>query len=304
MFQFPLVPAFGNLGESNRFWLFISFWILMLISVSLLSAFFIAFFADSAFISASSSSDDILLFKWVHFISSVLMFILPPVLFLAMTIRNPFEYLKINRTANGQLIALTILVLLSSLPIVNWMVEINMSMKLPGFLQSVENIMRDLEDQSLEITEAFLQMSTPMDLMLNLLFMALAPAIGEELLFRGYMQQTFKSLFKNHHKAIWLTAFLFSAFHFQFYGFLPRMMLGAVFGYLFHWSGSLWIPILAHFINNASAVVVHYIGTSNGLEEQLENFGTRGETTWYLLPSIFVTSVFLWYFQRISRGTR
>ncbi len=158
-----------------------------------------------------------------------------------------------------------------------------------------------MEDQSMVITEAFLTMNSPLDLLLNLLFMALAPAIGEEILFRGYLQQTLGNLIKNHHAAIWLAAFWFSAFHFQFYGFLPRMVLGAIFGYLFYWSGSLWIPILAHFVNNATAVIVHYFGKANGLEEKLEQFGTQEGTYWYLIPGIVLSTGIIWYFQKISR---
>ena len=89
--------------------------------------------------------------------------------------------------------------------------------------------------------------------------LAVLPAIGEELIFRGVFQKIFYDFFKSGHMAIWVTAFLFSALHFQFYGFIPRLILGLVFGYLFFWSGTLWLPVLSHFVNNAVPVIGVYI---------------------------------------------
>jgi hypothetical protein len=91
------------------------------------------------------------------------------------------------------------------------------------------------------------------------------PAIGEELLFRGVLQKLIQKMTGSSHWAIWITATLFSALHLQFFGFLPRLLLGALFGYLLEWTGTLWLPILAHFINNASGVIVFFI-TGEGLE--------------------------------------
>jgi membrane protease YdiL (CAAX protease family) len=96
------------------------------------------------------------------------------------------------------------------------------------------------------------------DLLLNLLVIAIVPAIGEELLFRGYLQQSFSNWLSNPHVAIIVTAVLFSAIHLHFQAFLPRFILGVLLGYLFYWSGSLWLPILAHFANNAQAVIISY----------------------------------------------
>src|SRR5207344_1198984 len=98
-----------------------------------------------------------------------------------------------------------------------------------------------------------------LSLAINLFIIAFLPALGEELFFRGMMQKLFSQLTKNNHLAIIITSIIFSAIHLQFYGFLPRMVLGIFLGYLLVWSGSLWLPILAHFVNNASAVLFTFL---------------------------------------------
>jgi hypothetical protein len=88
---------------------------------------------------------------------------------------------------------------------------------------------------------------------------ALLPAIAEELIFRGVFQTIFQRLFRSGHLAIWVTSLIFSTIHFQFFGFIPRLILGLVFGYLFYWSGTLWLPVISHFLNNAFPVIMTYI---------------------------------------------
>ncbi|MNY28869.1 CAAX amino terminal protease self- immunity [compost metagenome] len=132
-------------------------------------------------------------------------------------------------------------------------------MDFPDFLNRVEEWMRMKEDQMAGLTKAFLKMDTVRQLIFNLFMIAVLPAMGEELLFRGVLQKLLIDSSRNHHAGIWIAAIIFSALHFQFYGFLPRMFLGVLFGYLFYWSGNIWLPIIAHFINNSTVVVVSYL---------------------------------------------
>lgn len=115
------------------------------------------------------------------------------------------------------------------------------------------------EELAEQMTEAMLNMPNVTSLLINLLVVAVIPAVCEELAFRGVLQIQLSRMFKNVHAGIWVSAFVFSFIHFQFYGFLPRMLLGAFFGYLLVHTGSIWAPILAHFLNNAAAVSVHYV---------------------------------------------
>jgi len=148
-----------------------------------------------------------------------------------------------------------------------------------------------------------LTMKTIGALLVNLLMLAVIPAIGEEFIFRGCLQRLFNQLTKNHHIAIWLTAIIFSSIHLQFYGFIPRMLLGAMFGYLFVWSNSLWLPILGHFLNNATAVITAYVYQQQG--KSLEKLDEAQAGSWpvYLI-SLAGTAVVLWYFYTQSRRQR
>jgi hypothetical protein len=123
------------------------------------------------------------------------------------------------------------------------------------------------------------------DLVLNLFVLAVIPALGEELLFRGLLQKMFNELFKNKHIAILVTAAIFSAIHMQFYGFIPRMLLGALFGYLLVWSGSIWVPVLAHFFNNAMVVIFSYLSSKSLLPFDENTIGTENNHMILLIVS-------------------
>jgi membrane protease YdiL (CAAX protease family) len=118
--------------------------------------------------------------------------------------------------------------------------------------------MTDMEEKADKTIDLLVVSNTFHVMILNLFIIALVPAVSEEMIFRGICQKIFTNLFKSGHLAIFVTAFLFSALHFQFFGFLPRFILGIVFGYLFFWSGTIWLPVLAHFINNAVPVILAY----------------------------------------------
>jgi len=136
-------------------------------------------------------------------------------------------------------------------------------------------------------------------MILNLFIIAILPAVGEEFFFRGVLQKILIRLFKSVHVAIWVTAFIFSAIHFQFFGFVPRFILGLIFGYLFFWSGTLWLPVISHFINNAVPVIMSYI-------QGMEKFNTPSDTPlWKLalaLPlPVAIGLVILFYFRNNSK---
>ena len=97
------------------------------------------------------------------------------------------------------------------------------------------------------------------EFVIGFVVVAILAGICEEFLFRGIIQTEFMRGTKNIHVAIWISAFLFSAIHTQFFGFVPRMLLGVLFGYLYHWSGNLIVPMFAHFVNNGFSVVMMYL---------------------------------------------
>jgi membrane protease YdiL (CAAX protease family) len=206
-------------------------------------------------------------------VSQIGMFILPPVIFSLLVARRPTKYLWLNRIPGMLTIISTFILIFTILPGINWMMGINEQLSLPDWLGGIENWMRESEEEAARLTEVFLQAETIYGLLLNLFMVALLASVGEELLFRGVLLRIFTQGFRNIHIAVWLSAILFSLFHLQFYGFLPRMALGVIFGYLLVWSGSLWLPILAHFINNASAVIAYYFYNNGTSETPVESFG-------------------------------
>jgi len=152
-------------------------------------------------------------------------------------------------------IVLVVVLAFCIFPITGFTGELNATMHLPDWLSGVEQWMTKKEESAARLLDSIMTQDTFLVVILNVMMIAVLPAIGEEMIFRGVFQKILSDLFRSGHLAIWITAFLFSAFHFQFFGFVPRFILGLVFGYLFFWSGTLWLPIISHFINNAVPVI-------------------------------------------------
>jgi membrane protease YdiL (CAAX protease family) len=146
--------------------------------------------------------------------------------------------------------------------------------------------MKAKEDNATHLIDLLIASNTFGIMIFNVFMLAVIPAIGEELIFRGVFQKIFYSLFKSGHLAIWITAFVFSALHFQFFGFIPRFILGLLFGYLFYWSGTLWLPVISHFVNNAVPVIGAYI----------QSKGDFGIVSWeqvIILPLITIIGIII-----------
>ena len=171
---------------------------------------------------------------------------------------NPLKLMSLTKGLTIKQIVISFLFAISALPIISFFSEWNKGMELPSFLASMEEIMKQMEDQAMVMTERFLSTSSVGMLFVNLFVIALLPALCEEMMFRGWLQRRVSNSV-NIHVAIWVSAFVFSAIHFQFYGFLPRMLIGAALGYLYYYTGSLWAPIIAHFTNNAVAVATTFL---------------------------------------------
>lgn len=220
-----------------------------------------------------------------------------PALFLGFVFSDtPKEYLGLRVVARPSLLLLAAALTFFAVPVINALVSINEGIRLPSFLSTVEMNMREMEDRAAAITEAFMVMHSSADLLINIFVIALLPAIGEELLFRGVLQRIFGDWSKNVHAGIWLAAFIFSAMHMQFYGFIPRMLLGALFGYLYVWTGSLWVPIMGHFINNAAAVIVTYFYQNGMILINPDELGTTVSDWPWVAGSSILCGLLIRYF--------
>ena len=168
-----------------------------------------------------------------------------------------------------------VVAIIASTPFINQLTVWNEAMVLPESMKEIEEMIRSMEDTANDLTMQFLSRTSFADFAVNLFVLALIPAIGEELMFRGAIQGTLTESGCNRHVAVILTSVLFSAIHFQFYGFLPRMALGMILGYAYLWSGTIWVPSLMHFINNAIVVAAAYVISLTNPEALTEE--TMGE---------------------------
>nr|WP_068890156.1 CPBP family intramembrane glutamic endopeptidase [Pedobacter panaciterrae] len=216
------------------------------------------------------------------------MFLAPPLL-LALTERKKINVFYGFKKPEPSLLLIVLLIMIVSMPFMEWTAMINQKMVLPDYLKWVENWMKQKEDEAMQTTLLLLKMKHIGELVVNLLLIALLPGIAEEMMFRGAIQRSFLRIFNNPHVAIWAAAFLFSAIHLQFYGFLPRLLLGAGFGYIYYWSGSLWYAMLAHFLNNAYAVCAAWYMQKNNIP--LSEADNTSHFPWYGYVISFILTI-------------
>lgn len=201
------------------------------------------------------SGMDMSMTRVVQTISSLGLFLLPAIGMALFCDASPRHYLSLHRVNDERVWLLVLASMFLIAAPINFIAMLNQQMELPTFMAPVEQWMRSQEDLAQQLTQNMIGDGTPQLLAINLIVMALCPAITEEFFFRGALQRLIGKWNSNPHFVIWSAAILFSAFHLQFYGFIPRMLLGAYLGYLLLWTRSIWIPVFAHFINNATAVI-------------------------------------------------
>jgi len=251
-----------------------------------------------------SNPESIRILKLFQVGQAIGLFIVPPIILGWLYFGNPYEYLFLNKSFVSVSFVLVFLLMFTAAPFINFVGEINANMTFPDWLSTLEDWMRDSEEKAQELTEAFLRIDSYWGLLFNIFMIAFLPAIGEELLFRGVLQRIFTRMTKSHHWGIWITAILFSALHMQFYGFVPRMLLGVMFGYLLVWSGSMWIPILAHFFNNAFAVIAIYMVDKNILDPNVEEIGSSPDSYYLAAISLGLIAIFMLMIKRQNEANQ
>jgi len=212
------------------------------------------------------------------------------------------EYFSPQRTVPLGLLLLSGLLIIAIMPANSWVIDVNTKMDLPEFLSGFENWAKAKEDSLKELTQYLTKFNSVGELVLGLLIFALIPAIGEELVFRGIVQKQLIRWIKNPHAGIWVTAIIFGAIHLQFYGMLPRTLLGALLGYLYWWSGNIWVPILGHFMNNGFTVFMLYLVQQRNIDFDVESTEAMPVST--ILFSLLVTALLLTFLQRQFKAYR
>jgi uncharacterized protein len=234
-------------------------------------------------------------------IGVVFLFILPAVLFAQFATSSKMHYLGITKRSTFNTMLIGGLGMVLALPLINGLAQLNQQVHFPEALQGVEQWMKNSEENAKNITDAFLQGSDLSSLLINLFIIAFMAALSEELFFRGVLQNVLIDCFKNKHLGVWIGAIIFSAFHLQFYGFLPRLLMGAYLGYLFVWTGSLWPSIVAHFLNNGLAVYVAWLANKGIVDDDLEKVGEKQQEWIYVLISAGMVIFSLILVHRIER---
>lgn len=209
--------------------------------------------------------------KFLQAMYSIGLFIVPCFVFLKLAQEDSLEFFKMKffPALISLLIVFGIMIVVQ--PLVELTGKWNAAFPFPEAF-GIADWIKQAEEQGVVVTKAFLKADTIGVFLLNVFIMAFLPALGEEIFFRGMIQQYMTKAVKNVYIAIVITAIIFSAFHFQFMGFLPRMLLGIILGCIFVWSGNIWLSVFAHFLNNGAAVTLDYLNQRNVIsEEQLES---------------------------------
>ena len=269
-----------QLKQSTGFRLFI--YLMLLLICSLLGS------AISLFMAIGN---DINLLRAAQAISHVMMFTIPPIVLYLITREKPMQEIGFRRISPIWAFFAGLALMFISLPITNLLTAWNESMNFGEAFAKIEELLKSMEEAAAALTERMLDVDTIGGLLVNLLVIALIPAIGEELTFRGVLQQALTKGCKNPHVAIILTAAIFSFIHLQFYGFFPRMFLGLILGYMFYATGSLWTSITMHFLNNGTAVVVYYLDNKGIIDADVDSFGATSNVLLVVLSLVATVAI-------------
>ncbi|MFA6923161.1 MAG: CPBP family intramembrane glutamic endopeptidase [Bacteroidales bacterium] len=239
--------------------------------------------------------------KILQIISSTSLFILPPLIFSFLASSKPLEYLSISGKVKIQSIFFCCLIMFAGFPLMNWLGEINKMLVLPKFIGGIESWMRSSEKDAEKLTEVFLDVNNKKDFFVNILMVAIIPALGEEFIFRGILQKLLIEATKRKHLSIIIASFVFGFFHFQFFTFLPRFLMGVLFGYLLLWSKSLWLPICCHFVNNASAVIFSFLSNKGYLPSDIDDVGKQQNQMLIIFTSTIIATFLIYTVYRTEK---
>ena len=278
--------------------LFSGFVILVIFFAFMLLSMLLAmplFGTDSLFqitgIADLSDPESIRVLKYFQITQSFGLFIVPSLVLAWLFHGHVAEYLLLNKKSASPSVLMVVALVFFSLPFVNFIAGWNSRMQFPASLENLEVWMKNAEERAAALLEVFLKVDSIGGLLFNLFMIAVLAGIGEELLFRGVIQRIFTSWTRSHHWGVWISAILFSALHMQFYGFVPRMLLGVMFGYLLVWSGSMWLPVIAHIFFNAISVIGIHMIDKGLLAPEFEDIGASPGS--YYLAAISLALVLL-----------
>ena len=231
----------------------------------------------------------------MQMVSVFFMFFIPSLLVARYMNRAPFRWLGYREGFSAKQLVLVFVIMAVSLPMVSVLGELNQAIPLP---KRMVDIVNKMEDNYNTQAQAMATMRSFGEYVFAMVVMALFPAVFEETFFRGGMQQVLNAWFEKPLAAIIVTSILFSAMHISWYGFLPRFALGMVLGLLFHYSRSIWLNIIAHFLHNGLAVTYMYWLTVHN--KPIKDVTEENTPIWWGIPAILAVIMLVRYFQLVS----
>lgn len=226
-------------------------------------------------------------------------FIIAPLIFTYAVLAPASPSVFLRKGIRLNTLFLTVVIVISFMVVNSLVAEWNADVQFPDFMSGLESWAREMEDRLQALTTYLTTFESSGYFVLAIIIIAILPAIGEELLFRGLLQNNFVRITGNVHAAVWIAALLFGLLHFQFYGLVPRVLLGALFGYLYAWSGNLLVPITGHFINNGLSLLLLYLYKTGVTDLDVES--TEAFPVPYVIIFAILTLFLLYYFKRESR---
>jgi membrane protease YdiL (CAAX protease family) len=233
-----------------------------------------------------------------QFIGALIGLIILPVLYILFFREDLKPVFTLKKGRPLPLIGFSLIIFLCFLPLVNAVNEWNQSIHLPSVFGTLEQTLRGMEDQATKAIELIIYYDNTPQFLILFFLVAILPAVGEELLFRGIVQNEILQIFRNPHLAIFLSAFLFSFVHFQFFGFFPRMLLGMLFGYLYYWSGNILIPVSIHCLNNGLTLI--NMNMLKDKKTEIDISSTQHLSPTLIIFSLVISVVLLYIYKQVS----
>lgn len=219
-----------------------------------------------------SNPQDLNALRFMQISSQLFTFVFPPIAYAFLVKENPVNALGLKKSKTLWIL-IGIAMIFAIMPFNSILAEWNANLTLPESMSKIESLMKQMQEAATEIIEKFVSVDTIGGLILNLFMIAGLAALGEELLFRSIIQTSLIKICKNAHIGILIASAIFSFIHFEFYGFVPRLILGMLLGYMFYFSGSIWISMLMHFLNNGTVVFIYFLNTKGITNIDVDTFG-------------------------------
>lgn len=242
--------------------------------------------------------------KWTTVVQNLLAFVFPALVVGFMYVLKPMYYLGVANRPSLLAMAGVAAVYVLMTPAMNTLIAWNENWTLPAAFSELETVLRSQEESARQMTEQLLDVSSFGSMLMTVLYIGVLTGICEELFFRGALQRILQVAMPNAHMAVWTSALVFSVLHFQSFGLVPRMCLGAFFGYMFLWSGSLWPAILGHVMNNSLVVIFTYMEKNGILDSSMDKLGTEGEAAPMIaaMSAVLTVVTMVWLGRKLKKS--